>query len=343
MTRDEGYQALGDLITKGFLTLKVDLGDNLLILKTINEKEYHTLRMLSISEDSKRFDLYYLAYSTLFLDNHSIISNRDKRLKSVVDFYSKMPAKICEKLLNELGGLRTVSFDSLKYLEGYSYTDDSRSKWLLCRGSFPNVEALTGIEGTTALGLNIHQESWMSLNRMMDDEEQYNRDFNMALFIASSNNPKGAKQVRGKHDAQKNTTEERRKKLAQEGYIDKKKKWTPEGWAVPVDTTEDLVEELERQMSGVKDKHDLFVARYLENLRNEATKRTQEAAEKIKAARTEGPDFDGYQRALTPEEVEKYIHKNQPNPGLVSVLDGMGPEGRDKFVQKVGSRIITGR
>ena len=34
-----------------------------------------------------------------------------------------------------------------------------------------------------------------------------------------------------------------------------------EGWSAPVDTVEDLVAELNRQMSGYKDKHD----RYIEN------------------------------------------------------------------------------
>ena len=41
------------------------------------------------------------------------------------------------------------------------------------------------------------------------------------------------------------------------------KNWLDQGWSLPVDTAEELVAELERQMQGYKDRHDKFIDAYL--------------------------------------------------------------------------------
>ena len=41
--------------------------------------------------------------------------------------------------------------------------------------------------------------------------------------------------------------------------------WSEENWSVPVDTTEELLAELDRQMAGLKDKHDRFIDAYMED------------------------------------------------------------------------------
>jgi len=50
------------------------------------------------------------------------------------------------------------------------------------------------------------------------------------------------------------------------GNVDANAGWRPEGWATPVGTAEELLVELERQMAGQKDKHDLFIEGYLKSL-----------------------------------------------------------------------------
>lgn len=41
-----------------------------------------------------------------------------------------------------------------------------------------------------------------------------------------------------------------------------------DSWSAPVDTVTDLVSELERQMVGIKDKHDIFMEKFYDSLRN---------------------------------------------------------------------------
>lgn len=41
------------------------------------------------------------------------------------------------------------------------------------------------------------------------------------------------------------------------------KNWSAQGWSLPVDTADDLIDELERQMQGYKDCHDKLIDAYL--------------------------------------------------------------------------------
>jgi hypothetical protein len=42
--------------------------------------------------------------------------------------------------------------------------------------------------------------------------------------------------------------------------------WLSSGWSQPVDTVEQLVAELNRQMGGIKDKHDKFIEEKFEEI-----------------------------------------------------------------------------
>jgi len=41
------------------------------------------------------------------------------------------------------------------------------------------------------------------------------------------------------------------------------KNWSTHGWSLPVDTADDLIDELERQIQGYKDRHDKLIDGYL--------------------------------------------------------------------------------
>jgi hypothetical protein len=343
MQRDDAYQNLSDLIKKGFLTLSLSINDKLLIFKTVNDKEFQNARLLA-GKDVSLFNLYFLVLSTLAVDGNFVLESREKCTHELFDFYYDLPDKVCVSILKELGSLRETSFEVFKFLEGFCYTGRSRTLWRVYNNNPPNLDELTGIPGTGKMGLNVHQESWINVNRALDDEDVYNQQFNFALLIASSNNPKGARQIRGKYDSNMKIQEDRRVKLAEEGYIDVERIWRPDGWALPTDTAEELVAELERQMTGKKDKHDLFIENHLKRLRNEAARRTKEAEDRIKAFRKEGmPDFDGFQRALTPEEMKEMMTSQKNPSGIVSVLENDSSKQGDKFLSKIGSKIITGK
>jgi hypothetical protein len=350
MDKQEAYGVLADLIYKGFLTAELDIDGKLFVFKTVNEKELDLIKMYSgrpeRSDYSVRFNKYFLLFSLFMIEDKNILLNREKYLEEITGFFQSLPKILSQKITANLGDLRNVSYASLQYLEGFIYTTPSRNTWKSLNNLSPGASSFTGIPGTDQLGMNIHQESWVMINRFLDSEETYNREFNLALMIASSSNPKGARHIRNQHETQTKNSEDRRKKLAEIGSMDDvNKKWSSEGWAVPVDTAEELVAELNRQISGVKDQHDVYMDKYMQRMRDEAQKRTEEAENRIKAAQV-GHDnvfIEGSQRALNFEETKQLMSRKRQTMVAVSSEESVNLKDKEKFFKKIGTRVLTGR
>lgn len=355
MEKKEAYQTLSDLIYKGFLATSIKMAGEFFVFKTINEKEYDLIKLYTGHPDDdsyvNRFNLNFMIFSLLSINGVNILDKRDREFESIYNLFCNMPNILRNRILTELNLLRTTSYESMQFLEGFSYTEQSRRKWRIIGDKFPNCEEITGIPGTNKIGLNICQESWMIVNRMLDDEEKYNHDFSLAILIASASNPKGARGIRARHDATIQRTSDRRKRIAREGSI-KKTQWTPTGWAAPVDTAEELVEELMRQMQGKKDRHDLFIEDHLRKIREEAEKQAVQAEERIKELRKKrekeglGTALTGTHRILTPEETRELMSrsKKKSNNLMIVPSDEVANEEQEKrYFSKIGSKVLTAR
>lgn len=353
MEKKEAYQILSDIIYKGFLTLSLYMIEKVFVFKTVNEKEYDLIKIYAGDPEresyTNRFNLNFLIFSLLSIDGRCVLDKRITEYDSIYKLFSGMPNKLRSKILSELNTVRGQYYEALSFLEGFSYTNQSRRKWRIMGDQFPNCEELTGVPGTNSMGLNTCQESWMLLNRMLDEEEKNNQYFSLAILVASASNPKGARGIRARHDASLQKTEERRKKIAKKGTL-KKTQWTPKGWAAPVDTAEELVEELMRQMQGKKDKHDLFIEDHLRKIKEEAEKQEKQAEERLKEVRKKrekegiGTDLTGTHRILTPEESKELMSKKSSN-NLVIVNDEevADKEQEKRYFKKIGSKVLTAR
>lgn len=349
MTRDDAYAALADMVFRGFVTTSMHVGGVSVIFKTINEKEFRLIQMASGLRSTawyeKVFGLYYLAYSTLMVDGQLVL--KDRPIKKLMKMYGKFPGRAYDRVLAEMGVLRTVASEATPFLEGFSYTPGARMAWESMGDRMPCEEPFTGISGTSCIGLNSVQENWSYINRLLDEEKRRNEEFSTAVLIASSNNPKGAKSMRAKQDAAMEEAEERRKKLAIAGHSDAEKSrvWSDDGWAVPVDTAESLVAELNRQMAGQKDRHDLFIENYLKGLSDSAAAEAAKVEERLAELRKRDvPEFQSSQRSLSPKEMEELMKRKASTQG--SVLDPeehVGIADKQKFLSKIGSRVLTGK
>ena len=347
MDRDEAYASLSDLIFKGFLTAELNLDGELLILKTISDKEYDLIKVYSGKPNQHsyqvRFNIYFLILSLFMLNNKNMLCEREKNLSELFDYFINLPNNLVKKMLSKLDELRVASYASLNYLEGFSYTGLSRSAWKVLSGNFPCRTEFTGIPGTTNMGLNVHQGSWILINKALDEEDNYNRDFSLSLMVASASNPKGCRHTRNQFDSSKKMSDDRKNKLAKEGFIDVKK-WHSEGWAAPVDTAEELVAELQRQMTGVKDKHDEFMENYMDQIRLQAEKKTKEAEDRIKKYQESHDNvfIDGDSRAMTLAEMNELKFKKTPTT-VSADEEILTPEDKNKFYSKIGAQVLTAK
>lgn len=352
MIRDEGYQALSDLIYRGFLLTSLNLAGNLFVFKTINEREYKLIKLYSGVEREgdksyiNRFNMNYLIFSLFLSDGENILTKREDKHKEIYEFFNNVPNILCSLILGELMTLRETVSEAVDFIEGFSYTDRSRRIWKHCNGGYPSREEFTGIPGTSGLGLNVFQENWILINKMLDEEEKYNKDFSRSLFVASASNPKGVRSVRAKFDSNMQLMEKRRKRIAKLGSI-KKRDWTPEQWSAPVDTAEELVAEMMRQISGKKDRHDKFIEKHMDNIRKRAeekTRKVEKKLEEIRSKRTFGVlPLTVSQRALTSEETEKLESRKPNTTVIVNDMRESKEKAENRIYKKIGSKVLTGR
>lgn len=338
---------LSDLVFKGFLAYETKMGGHRFVFKTINENEFNFIRALSGDPDDDlariTFNLYLLVHSTLSVDGIWLLGRDLDRQSDLFLLYQGLPWQICNELIKKTNSIRTDSYEALNFLEGFSYTDESRRMWKVLGGKDPTSESFTGVYGTSRMGLNYHQQNWSYINRVMDQEEEYNNQFSFSILIASASNPKGVRQIRNKHESTLKNISDRRKKLAQEGRIDKRS-WSEEGWAASTDTVEELVSELERQMTGKKDRHDKYIENYLKKMKERAQERAMEAEERIRKAREGMEDsfISGKQEVVSPEDMVKVLQR-RGNTISAQDEDTAKSEDKDRFIKKVSGRVLTSR
>jgi len=340
----ESYNLLEEIVTKGFLTDIYNIDNKIIVIKTLNEIEYSNVKLF-IGDDFKELAYYELALSTIIFDGYNVLVDRFDRMKELVRYYKNIDVINFSKIQERFKKLHYKYLASLKYLEGFSYTDKSRYYWSFLGEQGLSSEKISGIEGTGSLGLNTVQNNWIVINKKLDQEDKYNVDFNLATFIASSMNSKGARSASKSYEVQRNELLETRKKISEYGY-DKaryEKERSIEEWSKPIKSREDMVRELEKQVSGVKDKHDTFIENWIKNQRKlaEAAKENVENRQKDYRNKLENIDESKIEgsRLATPEEIRELDKKNRY--GIRTGTDSLEKYNKQQnFVKKVSSVVL---
>ena len=348
MLKDIAYHALADLIYRGALFAHTELAGYPFVFKTLSEVEYNYIKIKAGSPDrldyNVRFNLIYLAHSVFMVNGENVLlGNREEKLSLLTKFFQAIPNILCDKIIEEVTGLKADFSEIDKFVEGFCYTQQSRQKWELLDNRQVNDDHFTGIPGTKTIGLNSFQENWLQINRALDQEEAYNQELSLALIVASASNPKGSRKMRAQHDSSLQKSKDKRKKIAKEGF-GYKTSWKEGGWSAPTDTAEELVAELERQMSGKKDKHDLVISNYLEGLKNasesfklEEQQKMQESVDRHK----DEPMITGTQRVLTNEEVKAMMaSRSDVSVKVLPSEEADTAEQQDHFYKKIGTNIL---
>lgn len=260
------YAILENLVFQGFDVIGLGLpGKSRLMLKTVNPREEALMRHRSGVDSVNIQKGMYMAYATYLVDGRNALAgNRESALDSLEAFYGSLPIGLVDYLLDAVLQLQARGYEAAKLLEGFAYSHRSRTIWRSVRRSGVNSDAITGIPGTGTLGLNQIQEAWVSYNEMLDSEEHDAEEMSHSVFIASASNPDGVKKASRQMEAKRRNSRELRDELALFGSNENRNiilnlfDHSRAGWAPKIVTNDDLIKELNKQMQGVKDKHDLF-------------------------------------------------------------------------------------
>ncbi|MBD3260228.1 MAG: hypothetical protein GF334_00895 [Candidatus Altiarchaeales archaeon] len=345
MNVHEAYDNIEKIICYGFLTVGVTIDGVEIILKNMTDREYERLQFYVLDKDNTASQfLLQVAMATFMINGINVLEDRPCKVEELVSFYSKLPNQFVLRIVEIIRELQERYIETIRYLEGYCYTDGSRQLWksIGVDGSF---RVCTGVPGIDSVGINQVQQSWMLINRQLDDEVKYGQDFGLSIMISSSFNAKGARSVQRSYEVRREELDQLRKDIAKYGFdkkrISEEKKSNQ--WTAPIKSREDLVRELYRQIRGKKDKHDLFVEQWIERQKKAAEEAKRRAEERQITFRKELESIDLAQvepsRPVTIEEIQKVKDKpKETTSDYISSYKNL--DTRDRYIQKISARVI---
>jgi len=342
----EAYENIERIITYGFLSVRISINGHDLLIKNISDKEYYQMSMLCSNKDKSKINFFSIAYSTVFIDGINLLENRDEYFSYILEFYRRLPGLFVLKIIEAICELNQAYIDSIEYLEGFSYSTKSRYLWSVLDPY--NRSSFVGIRGLDIIGINSVTENWITINKRLDEEQIYSKDFNLTLLIVGASNYKSAKTLSKNFETHTNELKELRDDICKYGFdrkrIEENNK-KREIWTAPLVSREDLVRELSRQMTGKKDRHDLYIDKWMEDQkkRAEAAKKSVEDRQKAFRKNIEETDLDLLEpsKPISSIELNKILNKKKnTDPDKTYMAGKERDEMKERVLRKISTKII---
>lgn len=328
------YDELEQLLFRGFLAMPADLGGVPVVFKTINTFEFKLFDLYvpfnASKEEKRRYrTAYQIAYSVFLFNRVNVLNDREEYIPRLVDLFLDLPEKICTKILIHLKYLNKKSTEILENkVQPYTYGFVSRQYWSSYKGNPLNDPRFTGIKGTETLGLNMHQKIWTFLNRMEDDQEEYDRHWGLAKFQASVHNHKGIKKLDAKDRDNRRKRNREREQAFKSGGEYKIDRSSSDEIKVSNESVDDLLDQMKRSLKGQKDFHDQVVSQHERKVREdymreqEKREQAQEHARSQKRERMASSDISEDPFIFYDEEEVKEKVVNQKTRKMQHLKEG---------------------
>lgn len=323
----ELFKDVEPLLFRGFVYAPAEINGVSFVFKSLNHHELEMLGFLgSVKEGLSRKALQkhynlFLAYGVLIIDGVNVLPHRDEALPDLVKFFEDLGDQPRRKVIYNLSEINRRANRAVILSEAYCMESTSRLRWAQLKGLNLMSTAVTGFAGTQTLGMNWGQLTWRALNYFDDLREENEREWENAKFVASSMAGKGMSKIHAqdkrRREKEKTDRQERRDKILRFALFNESPVEGGQGRAhVKVArTVEELTAQLEHDLKGEKDWHDMVVDNYEQKVRRERDDRVQEIRQRFAEHQAEfgnrqvigETDFEG----LTPEEVKYRIQRRR--------------------------------
>ncbi len=293
---DEGvWEELEQYIFTGFLVSPATIQGQSFVFKTLNHHELKNINFLrpqkiSLPEARDSFRVAFITYSLFMVDGHNTLYERPRHINRLMKAIGKLPAKIQENIIENLTALNEKAHNLSGLTEAYTYENRSRYRWLQVIGSPVHSTFCTGVPGTGELGLNVCQLAWTALNRILDRQDEMERDWQNAKFIGSCFAGKSIRSIDEKDKMRREKERVDREELKMKvlyQYLNRRvgkeigdeepaPVKLPDGRFAMVtkrfraETAEELAKQLSAALSGELDYHDLAIQSRENYLRSQA-------------------------------------------------------------------------
>ena len=302
------YHDVEELITVGFLSQSVDLGNGShLVIRSLNRSELALLNTrVSSTQEWRRWAIC----SAIASVNGWVLYNDANAPAALYHYWMKeLHRKYVETLMFVFLGLQRRVNRANSKVEAFCYEPFSRLAWK------------TRVH-KTAVTSNVLIESWAAFQATLDQREEFSHNWDRSSSVVSATSQKGGKAVRKHLDQVRQKQYETATKAIEEmvNYVIQGDREDPgatvmvRGKPMRIDrikqatTVSEMEAEMEAVMAGKKDGHDIQVEDYEKAIR-EAVKKRQQAAQQRR------------QRELEMNEL-----LNQAGIGGATKLVGYSPE-----------------
>lgn len=242
---DQTFHNLRILLNRGFLSSTVEIDSAKLLVKQITRSDLSRIRYFTpgSSKDSRRYIKSGLvAASLVAINGENILHKKNEMRLSLIKVLSAWPSMVVDKILDEAAKITIIYRGLFSLVPSFSRTEESRMLWRSLGRENLLSESWTGWEGTSLLGRDEVHSFWTTFQILTDTmEEESSKLFYLKCLLA----PHSSEAVR------KIETLER----AREKNWNSLTLWNPKEDSM----SSDLVEELERSISGEYDDHDIAV------------------------------------------------------------------------------------
>lgn len=324
------YTDVEEIIQNDFLTKTIELGGNILVLRSSLPQDNKVLSYLD-SLPATEYIMWTVSHHVRAINGFVVSTDKSDNHAFQIyhDTISKLPFSIIEVLFFTITGLRKRAQRCLHLVEAFCYERYARSYWGTIRGlnkDWRNTDVVFRI--------------WRSYNLQEDSSREDDSQWEQTKVIAGSMSKKAFDQI-GKFLKESKSKEKQRKQKVIEDAVnwvfygskeeqkerEKPVKVTLNGqeYDLPVTkgsaTVEDMLDEMRKVMSGEKDFHDMLVDDYHENVRRrreQIRQQRRQALEDAIARRadeeiTGGTVIAGY----TKEQLEELNMKREKKTGQI--------------------------
>ena len=316
--KPEVWRDVESLIYRGFITLSGDINGVDFLFKSLNHHEFEFVQWLGGKGRAATGDRFYntfLAYGVFMIDGESVLPNRGEVVPQLVEFFSQLPHSAKTKLVRYMSEVNRRASNAVTLTEAYVMEQTSRFKWAQLQGLDLMVPTCTGVPGTEGLGLNFSQLVWRALNHFEDIKDTAEREWDNAKFIGSCFAGKEIQKIynqdKERRRKEREVRLERRDKLLRQVLLGEDPEHLETNGRVKIvaRTVEELAKQLEADLRGEKDWHDLVV----EAEQNRMDAAIQERREKVndllrqrikEEGERETSAYSSATEGLTPQEVQ---------------------------------------
>lgn len=278
------YKDVEPVLFQGFVTLAASINGVMFVFKSLNHHEFEWLSMTNdLKGDAasmRRYSSMFLAYGVFAADGLNVLKDRDENIPVLMEFFEALPKDAKQKVVRHLSEINRRANRAVLLVEPYVMETKSRLRWAQVKGLDLSATAVTGFEGTPALGLNWGQLTWRALNHFEDLKENSEREWENAKFVASSMAGKGMSKIyssdRRRRQTERDEKVERREKVIRFALFNESMDAKSDGDHIVARTVAELTDQLERDLKGEMDWHDRVIADHANRIQEDMARRAEE-------------------------------------------------------------------